>query len=237
MKKILCAVVIILWLVLAIGSTAQTKPWTRSFAEWSIKDITKVLNDSPWAQTQVVSDTSAMTYNPSQLGGTHQVQSTNYYIRFLSAKPIRQALYRTMELSGKASQEQLDQARKFVDREFQDSIVVTVLFESADPQYNAQAFSAFSKVITSTLQNNTYLEVKTGRRLFLQEYQPPGPDGLGAKFIFPRLYNGEPFVNPGDKIIRFVVRWEPSSNARLLGMNLNMQFKVADMMYNGVLEY
>ena len=72
---------------------------------------------------------------------------------------------------------------------------------------------------------NTYLELNNGKRLFLQEYQPPGPDGLGAKFIFARLVDGLPFIDPGHRIVRFV------------GMGLNVQFKVADMMFGGVLEY
>ena len=225
MKKVLNAAIILLWMGPAIGGAAQTKPWTKPFTEWSIKDANKVLTDSPWAQTQVVSDIRAMTFNPSQAGGSHQAQHITYWIRFLSAKPVRQALYRTYELSGKVTQPELEEARKFVERKYENSIVVAVLFESSDPQYNAQAFATFSKAVTSLLRNNTYLEVKTSKRLFLQEYQPPGSDGLGAKFIFPRLVNGEPFIKPGDKVVRFV------------GMNLNMQFKVPDMMYNGALEY
>jgi hypothetical protein len=205
-----------------------------------------MLTDSPWAQTQVFSDTSSMTFSPTQVNRSHEVENMNYYIRFLSAKPIRQALYRNMELSGKMSPAQLDEARKFVDRDFGDSIVVTVLFTSGDPQLNAAAFANFTKVITSTLKNSTYLEVKTGTRQFLQEYVPPGSDGLGAKFIFSRTYNGEPLISPSDKNLRFVVRYSftatsgtssGSSASSVQNMNLNMQFKIADMMFNGVLEY
>jgi hypothetical protein len=64
-----------------------------------------------------------------------------------------------------------------------------------------------------------------GKRLYLQEYQPPGPDGLGAKFIFSRLVERQPFITPADRTVRFI------------GMGLNATFKVADMMSNGVLEY
>jgi len=44
------------------------------------------------------------------------------------------------------------------------------------------------------------------------KYHALGPDGLGAKFIFPRLVDGVPFIGPADRVVRFV------------GMGLNVQF-------------
>lgn len=40
------------------------------------------------------------------------------------------------------------------------------------------------------LKNNTYLSGKGGERVFIAQYLPPQKDNLGAKFVFPRLVNG-----------------------------------------------
>jgi len=88
----------------------------------------------------------------------------------------------------------------------------------------------FNSVNTGLIKNNTYLEVKGGRRLFLQQYQPPTKDGLGAKFVFPRIFEEKVFITPESGDLRFYS--ELSNN-----LKLNMRFKVADMMYEGKLEY
>ncbi len=217
----------LLFLCLAVAGAvyAQNKAWNKPYTEWTAKDVQKLLTESPWAQTDVISDTSSMIFNPKQGGTSHQAQNTSHWVKFLSAKPIRQALCRFAELDKRATPAQIEAARSFIDKKYPDTIVVAVTFESTDPQYNLEANAKFGKATTTTLAIDTYLEVSSGKRVFLKEYQSPGQDGLGAKFIFPRTVDDQPFIGPKDKIIRFV------------GMGLNVQFKVADMTVNGVLEY
>ena len=52
---------------IAVTSHAQKKykPWT----EWTEKDAQKILDDSPWGQTQTDTDTSEMFYSPTTQGG------------------------------------------------------------------------------------------------------------------------------------------------------------------------
>ncbi|HSQ19547.1 MAG TPA: hypothetical protein VLR92_04150, partial [Blastocatellia bacterium] len=76
----------------------------------------------------------------------------------------------------------------------------------------------------------TYLEVKGGKRIYLQEFQPTRPDGFGARLIFPRLVDGKPFITPESEDIHFVA---PISDT----YRLDRRFKVKDMMYEGKLEY
>ena len=161
----------------------------------------------------------------------------NIYIRFLSAKPVRQAMARLAELNASnLSPAQLDAAREFIDVNFDKSVVVAVTYEGRDQRFTGPIFQAFSSAITSSLQNNTYLELKGGKRIFLQEYQPPGQDGLGAKFIFPRIVDDKPLLDPKSGEIRFYAEFP-----RLAGNNppvvINMRYKVSKMMYNGVVEY
>jgi hypothetical protein len=83
------------------AAAQKEKPWT----EWTKKDVEKMLNDSAWGQTQIDTDTSEMTWSTAPRpidgkGAVNQATSVNYYIRFVSAKPIRQAYARLAELGG-----------------------------------------------------------------------------------------------------------------------------------------
>ncbi len=237
-KLILALMTVLLWSFALAGKEKKQKPWT----EWSQKDAQKILDDSPWGQTQVEADTSEMFYSPttsrssaarSERGALNQSTPVNFRIRFLSAKPIRQAFARSIELAQKTSDKQLsDSLRSFVERKFDAWIVVSVDYDSRDQRFSGQAMQAFNSTITSTIQNNTYLETKAGKRIFLLEYKPPIQDGLGAKFIFPRSVDGQAFVSPDTGELRFYCEF-----TLLKGLTLNMRFKTSEMVYDGVLEY
>ncbi len=244
MKKIAVIVSLVFTLGVVAGAQKKLKPWT----EWNEKDAQKVLNDSAWGQTQTETSTSELFYSPANRGAgdvgqnapgqgggaigegqgaLNQATSINYRIRFLSAKPIRQAFARII---GGKQPELKEQLNQFVERDFSEWIVVSVVFESRDQRFTGPAMQAFNSAITSTLKNNTYLELKGGKRLFLEDYKAPANDGLGAKFIFKRAVDGQPFIRPESGEVRFY-----SEVAR--NIKLNMRFKVADMMYEGKLEY
>src|SRR5262245_53660736 len=109
--------------------------WEKPYTEWSEKEAQKVLNDSPWSQTQVFSDTSQMFANERLSSGASRVANVfhiNFRIRFLSAKPVRQAISRVMELKHKgAIDERLaSQLRAFAAADFPDYVVITVLCDS-----------------------------------------------------------------------------------------------------------
>ena len=222
--------------LIGVGSAQKKfKPWT----EWSEKDCKKILEDSPWSQTQTETDTSEMFFSPTtqsgagssparnERGALNQATNINYRIRFLSAKPVRQALAKAIA----AKQPELaDSLKTFVDRDFSEHIVVAVTFDATDQRFSGPAMQVFNSVNTGLIKNNTYLEVKGGRRLFLQQYQPPTKDGLGAKFVFPRIFEEKVFITPESGDLRFYS--ELSNN-----LKLNMRFKVSDMMYEGKLEY
>lgn len=225
------------------------KPWT----DWSEKDAKKILEDSAWAQTQVQTDTSQMFYHPLQgtlTPGTpassspdmvNQAVSVNYHIRFLSAKPVRQAFARLIEFAQKnPDQRLLKGLRDFVDRRFDQWIVVAVTFDCKDQRYSMPAMQLFNSAVLSTLKNNTYLELQNGKRLFIEDYKAPINDGLGAKFIFARIVDGESFITPDSGEVRFYSEL-PSPGEQVASSSksliLNMRFKVASFMYEGILEY
>jgi hypothetical protein len=61
------------------------------------------------------------------------------------------------------------------------------------------------------------------------EYRAPVEDGMGAKFIFQRLVDGQPFLSETDSV-RFVAEMNEK-------MKLNTRYKLSEMLYDGKLEY
>lgn len=253
MKKLL---VTLLTMILAASVVlSQEKPW----AEWTKAEADKILNHSPWGQTQTETDTSEMVYTPTSQGGnspstrsetirgatdrqsvnnsrstqgaTNQAISVNYHVRLLSAKPVRQAFMRVIEIAQKKRDEELlEGLQSFVQRDFSNYIVVAVAFDSTDGRFSGPALQTFASATLGTLRNNTYLERKDGKRVFLMEYHAPINDGMGAKFIFPRIVDEKKFLNLESGSVRFVSEVGGQ-------IKLNVTFKMSEMIYNGQLEY
>ena len=245
MRKVLftCSTVILF----AVSASAQkTKPWT----EWSEKDAQKILNDSAWGQTQTEGDTSSQTGSTSAITATTAARredvntkaatnvesgekktltSVHYRVRLLSAKPIRAAFVRLIEIQG-APPEKVVQLRTFVDRDFADYIVVAITMDGNDAKRLGPAMAEIGNADATVLKTTTYLERKDGKRVFLMDYLAPIQDGLGAKFVFPRMVDGKPFVDTNSGEVRF-------STEVGKAVKISKRFKVNEMMYDGKLEY
>ena len=237
--NLLCVVCGLFCVVIGTAAQLDKKPYT----EWSDKDALKVLNNSPWSQTQTITDSSQAFIAPgttpqpnsSRNSGSRSsdIVNVNFRVRFFSAKPVREAFCRLIELQMKEKLSDAAQAqlKTLMDTEFKDHIVISIDADSSSESKKAREVAAFlRKTTTSDLKNTTYLQVKGGERLFLQDYQPPSRDGFGAKLIFPRLVNGEPYIKAESGEI--FLRSELSDL-----VNLSVRYKVKDMMYNGKLEY
>ncbi len=242
MKKTFAVFFLIASLLVIASAQKKMKPWT----EWNEKEVLKVLNDSAWGQTQNVTNTAEMFYSPTAGSGTRRGTSTEttdtndrnaqgalnqatniaYHIRFLSARPIRQAVARQIILKNPAAAEQM---KAFAEQRSNDFIVVAVDYEASDRRFSGAAMQQFQAANIGALKNNSYLETKDGKRLFLQDYKPPINDGLGAKFVFPRLMNGEPFVTAESGYVRFYSEISKE-------IKLNMRFKPNEMLFEGNLE-
>jgi len=239
--------VLALTLTIAPSLAAQKKPlpWT----EWSKKDVEKILNNSAWAQTQTEGEsqdsgsTSAITAvaaprssgsdlsRTGESGESKPSQIVKYRIRFLTAKPVREAFARMVLLSQEKANEELTQKLQgFVDRDFGDYIVIAVAFETADKRVVGPLMQAFSSANAEVLKSTAYLERKDGKRVFLMDYRAPVNDGMGAKLVFPRTLEGQPFLKDESDNIRFVAEFNQK-------IKLNTRYKVADMTYDGRLEY
>lgn len=221
------------------GVSAQktAKPWT----EWTEKEAKNMLDDSAWARMQASEDnlnraffsptpSSIDTRNLDQFG-LMSLRSSKISARLLSAQPIRQAFARMVELKQKNPTPDLkQQLQAFVDRKFDDWIVVAVDYEPGPNGDPAFLRKAFAEATTNLLKSTTYLEVQGGKRLTLQDYKVPINDGLGAKFIFPRTLDGKPFVTADSGELHFYTEMAQF-------IRVNARFKVKEMMRNGALEY
>jgi len=252
--KLLLLTIVALFATIGVG-VSQEKPWS----EWTKIEAEKILNNSAWGHVQTETDTSEMVYTPTTQSGntsstrsetvrgatdrqsvnnsraaqgaTNQAVSVNYYVRLLSARPVRQAFMRVITLAQKTpDRELLKGLQSFVERDFTEYIVVAVSFDSTDGRFSGPVLQSFASATLGTLKNKTYLERKDGKRLFLTDYQSPINDGLGAKFIFPRMVDERNFLNADSGSVRFIS--EVGNQVKL-----NVTFKLSDMMYQGQLEY
>ena len=243
-----CSLLLVLCACSAFAQKA--KPWT----EWSEKEAAKILNDSPWGQTQVEgrtespSGSSAITAVGGNRRDSERVLSSNdanriqsgeqkadtsitYRARFLSAKPVRGAFARLLLLKKAEVDEALStELQGFVDRDFADYVVVVVTAEAADAKLVGPAMQILTTATADVLKDKVYLERKDGKRLTLASYRPPGPDGMGAKFVFMRTLEGQPFLTADSDNVRFFAQLTDKTK-------LNVKYKVSDMMYDGKLEY
>jgi len=230
----------------SLASAQTSKPWT----EWTKKDVDKTLTDSAWSQTQSEGGSrpqsqesqSAITQvaapraadrdlsKSAESGETKAAPSVKYHVRFLSAKPIRAAFARMVLLKQAQPNEELTtQLQGFIDRSFADYIVISVGVEVGDERMAGALTRAFSMATTDALKQNVYLERKDGKKLFLMEYRAPTEDGMGAKFVFQRVVDGQPFLSENDSV-RFVAQFNEK-------MKLNTRYKLSEMLYDGKLEY
>jgi len=116
--------------------------------------------------------------------------------------------------------------------------MVTVTVDAPNPsQALTDATSVLLKLNTAVLKNNTYLLVKGGQRLFISEYQPPRRDGFGARFVFPRVVDGNPFITPESGEVQFFSDLNNEFRMENKPVTLSTRFKAKDMMFDGKLEY
>lgn len=227
-------------LVLVFSLTTPAQWDKKPPSEWTEKDATKLLNDSPWGRTLTFSSPMELYRGPQGRSGASTTPEgppnavhLNFRVRFLSAKPIRHALTRLIELKAKGGlkEDVAEQLKQFASGEFLEIIVITVSVDSTGTGSNLQqALGLLNQGSTGKFKNNTFLEVKGGKRIFLQEYQPPRPDGFGARYIFQRLVDEKPFITPESQEIHFFT--ELSSDYRI-----DRRYKTKDMMHEGKLEY
>ena len=186
------------------------------------------------------SSQQSINNNRAERGALNEAVGVEYRISFLSSRPVRQAIARMVmaaepagddrsEEDARRKQQLISQLTNFIERDFSPYIAIAVVVSSKDGRLSGPVMQEINSATTATLKTKAYLERQDGKRLFIQEYHAPIQDNLGAKFIFARVVDGEPFLNKASGTVRFY--------AEFPDFKLNMPYKVADMIYDQKLEY
>ncbi len=211
---------------------AKDKFYEKPFNQWKKGDVFKVLNDSPWAKQQTFA--SAVGGKGSGVGGEKELFS-QYTIRFFSARPVREAYVRMMQLMNNYDSMSKEQKAAFDVRmakplamDFGDEIIVAGEFATNDPEKRMSIDRELKQKTAEEFKQSVYLISDRLGQVQIKAYYPPSPDGTGFKFVFPRTVDGKPLVSAEDKEVTF--KW-------WFWDQLTISYKVKDMMHNGKLEF
>lgn len=248
---------------LTIASFAQG-PWVKKdWKQWSKDDCKKVLEDSPWAQRWSQS-TSKMANFATPRGGTQGVGSESevgvyYVVQFRSARPIREAVVRQLLIANQydlMDPEKKDVLRKqtegFLNRTYDDVIVVHVTYGSNVQEYDRD-LAAFWQTHYSegTVPQEAFLDAPRGQKVAPIRLISPKGGAQEFELIFPRVVEGKPLLEPGDKAIAVeflspslgggtssIPAGNVTSSVRGVdSARVFAEFKVDKMMLNGQLIY
>ena len=188
------------------------------FMEWSMEHAIQILNDSPWARTESIARVIGGV--GSGVSGEKEIYYT-FYVRFLSARPIREAYTRVQliqhgydDLSVPEQQKFSDLIQERVELDFDRWIVVALSFRSNDPNEESRIRQYFQSQTTGTMKNNAFLSTANFAQVPLITYFPPREEGVGARFVFPREVEGVPLVTLDDRQITFELTSLPASATR-----------------------
>lgn len=229
------------------------------FTKWDQKQVNLVFNNSAWAQTKeyrgqasgmhgTVADRGSTTSATNGAvtgtgGGTLgvDVPEFTFTARFFSAQPIREAYVRMLQIMNHYDTLPAEKQKSFDDKvdgllraDVSQEVTVTLSFRTNDPQAQRDMNEWFNTQTTDTFKQNAYLYTPAGQ-IALLKYIPPqeGGGGLGARFIFPRLFNGEPILQPGATgKLRFQLSWQPQ-----VGQTMYIDFKPEEMTYKDQFSY
>ncbi len=193
--------------MLLLAATAAFSQHKSDFRSWTLEEAVKVLNDSPWARQQTV--TRVISGIGSGVFGEKEIYH-RYYVRLLSARPVREAFARIEQLT--KGYDQLDESTRRalderllpqIERAMGNSIVLAVCFRSNDPEVEQEVRRTLQSQTVETLKTRAYLSTRRFRQLELAAYFPATEDSVGAKFVFPCVVGGQPVVLPDDPSMVF----------------------------------
>src|SRR2546421_8601669 len=121
--------------------------WEEPFENWNREQVMRMLNDSPWAQSETFTGVAAGIN--SGVGGEKELYY-RFTVRFFSARPVREAYVRMARLMNNYDQMAPDQRQEF-DKRFQralnldvaDRVIVAVEYATNDPNTSRDLRPAF----------------------------------------------------------------------------------------------
>jgi len=214
------------------GGISASKVAEEPFYRWSRDRAVEILNTSPWAKQETF--TQIVAGQGSGRSGEKEIYN-RFYIRFLSARPIREAFARIQQLhygyddmaQEKRAQFEKDQMTN-IEMDSSQWIVVSVAFRSNDPNEESDVRRFFQSETVKTLRLKAFLSTPTCSQVEVSAYFPPREESVGAKFVFPRVVDGIPVVTEDCDAVTFELLEVPGANP-----NLQASFSVKNMIVDG----
>ena len=202
-------------MAVAATSWSPGKP----FNEWSLDKAVKVLNDSPWARHETF--TRVIRGVGSGISGEKEIYNT-FYVRFLSARPIREAYARIQQIQHEYDNMAPDEKISFeaaqmpnLDLDVSQWIVVSVSFRSNDPNEESSVRRFFQSETVKTLKTKAFLSTPNCSQVEISAYFPQREESVGAKLVFPRVLNGVPLISKDCAYITLELLDVPGTDSRL----------------------
>jgi len=235
----------------------ENQDWVgKPYTKWDEKQAAGLFNNSAWAQVKdfrgqvqgmhgTVSDaggpgtSGAITGTGGGTAGV-DVPEFSFTVRLFSAQPIREAYVRMLQLMNHYDGLPADRQHAFdqktggyLNQDVSQRVVLLLSYKTNDANAKRDMDQWFNTQTTETLNQNAYLFSPIAGQLPLVKYFPPSQGGgLGAQFIFPRLFKGEPILQPGSGKLRFQLSYQPQIN-----QTMYIDFDPKDMMYKDQLAY
>lgn len=143
--------------------------------------------------------------------GEKEIYST-FFVRFLSARPVREAYARVQQIQAGYDKLDCDERRRLDESlasvlrlDSSRWIVLSVSFRSNDSTIELRMKEFFEVETTDSMRGKVRLSTGHFPRLELAAYFAPRDEAVGAKFVFPRDIDGTPVVSPDDSHVTFEV--------------------------------
>jgi hypothetical protein len=222
-----------------VASTLSAQVWSKKdYHEWSLEDCAKVLRDSPWSKSRILASVAPREIG-SSMPGRDQEATITYQVQLLSSVPVRQALARQAELGPsfqRLSVEDQQAARekyaKLIANPYTDQAVVRLLYGTSMDSLRLEMIRMFRTNIQGQWQVSTFLNTPAARMSPLQV--DASQDGV-VIFFFPRLKDGKPAVQPGDK--EFSFEFMSPVIGQFSSQHVILFFKVKDMLVDEKVSY
>jgi hypothetical protein len=205
------------------------------YTNWSLEESIDLLNQSSWAKQETF--TRVLGGIGSGIQGEKEIYNT-FYVRILSAQPVRQAFARTRQIHMGYDELDPDDKRKadfaiteWLNLDVERWIVISVAYRSNIHSQQSVYERHFERQTLETMKTDAYLSTANHNRLELVAYYPPRDASVGAKFVFPKRINQKPVIGSDDESLVFELDIPSSSS------DLRVVFSVQDMKVGGELFY
>ena len=201
------------------------------YSKWTLAEAVALLNNSPWARQETF--TRIIGGIGSGVSGEKEIYTT-FFVRFLSARPIREAYARALQI--RAGYDRLSEAqRSRVDAGLAGGlsldvgrwIVVAVAFRSNDANLESQLRRSLELESRDSMRPRAFLSTARHGQIPLEAYFPPADELVGAKFVFPRTLEDGPAVAEDDEEVTFEL------DLPTFEQDLRVHFAVAGMVSGG----